>query len=66
MSGITNATSMDIFQDDMQQWDDRLAVAALIFKEQMKMIIEARDDVMRCQHIITQQNNKIVHLQVQM
>ena len=66
MSGITNATSMDIFQDDTQQWDDRLAVAALIFKEQMKMIIEARDDVMRCQHIITQQNNKIVHLQVQM
>ena len=66
MSGITNATSMDIFQDDTQQWDDRLAVAALIFKEQMKMIIEARDDVMRFQHIITQQNNKIVHLQVQM
>ena len=57
---------MDIFQDDSQQWGDRLAAAALIFKEQMKMIVEARDDVMRCQHIITQQNNQIVHLQVQM
>ena len=32
----------------------------------MKMIVEARDDVTRCQHIITQQNNQIVHLQVQM
>ena len=66
MSGVTNATPMDIFQDDLQQWGDRLAAAALIFKEQMKMIVEARDDVTRCQHIITQQNNQIVHLQVQM
>ena len=30
------------------------------------MIIEARDDVTWCQHIITQQNNQIAHLQVQM
>ena len=43
-----------------------MAAAALIFKEQMKMIVEARDDVTRCQHIITQQNNQIAHLQVQM
>ena len=66
MSGVTNATPMDIFQDDSQQWGDRLAAAALIFKEQMKMIVEARNDVTWCQHIITQQNNQIVHLQVQM
>ena len=66
MSGVTNATPMDIFQDDSQQWGDRLAAVALIFKEQMKMIVEARDDVTRCQHIITQQNNQIAHLQVQM
>ena len=31
MSGVMNATPMDIFQDDMQQWGDRLAAAALIF-----------------------------------
>ena len=61
-----NATPMDIFQDDSQQWGDRLAAEALIFKEQMKMIVEARDDVTQCQHIITQQNNQIAHLQVQM
>ena len=66
MSGVMNATPMDIFQNDTQQWGDRLAAAALIFKEQMKMIVKARDDVTRCQHIITQQNNQIAHLQIQM
>ena len=66
MSGVMNATPIDIFQDNTQQWGNRLAAATLIFKEQMKMIVKARDDVTRCQHIITQQNNQIAHLQVQM
>ena len=56
---------MDVFQDDMRQWDERLNTAALIFKEQMDMILEARNNVARCQHIITQKNNQIAHLQVQ-
>ena len=53
---------MDIFQDDMQQWGDRLNTAILIFKEQMDMILEARNNMARCQHIINQQNNQIAHL----
>ena len=44
ISGATNATSMDIFQDDTQQWNDRLNTATHIFKEQMDMILEARND----------------------
>ena len=66
MSGVTNAMPMNIFQDDTQQWDDRLNIAIHIFKEQMDMILKARNDVARCQHIIAQQNNQIVNLQIQM
>ena len=51
MSGVMNTTSMDIFQDDTQQWSDRLNAAIHIFKEQMDMILEARNDVARCQHM---------------
>ena len=50
----------------MQQWSDRLNTAVHIFKEQMDMILEARNDVARCQCIIAQQTNQIVHLQTQM
>ena len=57
---------MDIFQDDTQQWGDRLNAAIHIFKEQMDMILETRNDVARCQHIIAQQNNQITNLQLQM
>ena len=39
---------MDISQDDMQQWGNRLNAAILIFKEEMDMIIEARNNVERC------------------
>ena len=64
MSGVTNATPMDIFQDDSQGWNDRLNAAVQIFREQMDMILEARNDVARCQHIITQQNAQIANLQL--
>ena len=63
--GVTNATLMDIFQDDMQGWNDRLNTAVYIFKEQMDMILEARTDMARCQHIIIQQNTQIANLQLQ-
>ena len=64
MSGVTNATPMDIFQDDTQGWNDRLNTAVQIFREQMDMILEARNDVARCQHIIAQQNTQIANLQL--
>ena len=56
---------MDIFQDDTQGWNDKLNIAIHIFKEQMNMILEARNDVARCQHIIAQQNLQIANLQLQ-
>ena len=56
---------MDIFQDDTQGWNDRLNAAIQIFREQMDMILEARNDVARCQHIIAQQNMQIANLQLQ-
>ena len=65
MLGVTNATPMDIFQDDTQGWNDQLNAAVHIFKEQMDMILEARNDVARCQHIIAQQNTQIANLQLQ-
>ena len=65
MSGVTNATLMDIFQDDMQGWNDRLNTAMQIFREQMDMIQEARNNVAHCQHIIAQQNMQIANLQLQ-
>ena len=65
MSGVTNATSMDIFQDDLQGWNDQLNAAIHIFREQMDMILEARNDIARCQHIIAQQNTQIANLQLQ-
>ena len=65
MSGVTNATPMDIFQDDTQGWNDRLNTAVQIFREQMDMILEARNDVAHCQHIIAQQNTQIANLQLQ-
>ena len=65
MSGVTNATSMDIFQDDIQGWNDQLNAAIHIFREQMDMILEARNDIARCQHIIAQQNTPIANLQLQ-
>ena len=55
---------MDIFQDDTQGWNDRLNTAVQIFREQMDMILEARNDVARCQHIIAQQNTQIANLQL--
>ena len=63
--GVTNATLMDIFQNDTQQWNNRLNAATHIFKEQMNIILEARNDVVRCQHIIAQQNIQIANLQLQ-
>ena len=65
MSGVTNATPMDIFQDDSQGWNDQLNAAVQIFRKQMDMILEARNDVARCQHIIAQQNTQIANLQLQ-
>ena len=65
MLGVTNATLMDIFRNDTQQWNNRLNAATHIFKEQMNIILEARNDVVRCQHIIAQQNIQIVNLQLQ-
>ena len=65
MSGVINATPMDIFQDDTQGWNDQLNAAIHIFKEQMDMILEARNDMARCQHIIVQQNMQIANLQLQ-
>ena len=56
---------MDIFQDDSQGWNDRLNAAVQIFREQMDMILEARNDVPWCQHIIAQQNTQIANLQLQ-
>ena len=44
---------MNIFQDDTQGWNDQLNTAIYIFKKQMDMILEARNDIARCQHIIT-------------
>ena len=60
-----NATPMDIFQDDTQGWNDWLNAAVQIFREQMDMILEARNNVARCQHIIAQQNMQIANLQLQ-
>ena len=65
MLDVTNATPMDIFQDDTQGWNDWLNAAVHIFKEQMDMILEARNDVARCEHIIAQQNTQIANLQLQ-
>ena len=65
MSRVTNATPMDIFQNDTQGWNDRLNAAIQIFREQMDMILEARNDMACCQHIIAQQNMQIVNLQLQ-
>ena len=65
MSGVMNATPMDIFQGDTQGWNDRLNAAIQIFREQMDMILEARNNVARCQHIIAQQNMQIANLQLQ-
>ena len=65
MSGVTNATPMDIFQDDTQEWNDCLNAAVQIFREQMDMILKARNDVARWQHIIAQQNTQITNLQLQ-
>ena len=56
---------MDIFQDDIQGWNNRLNTAIQIFREQMDMILEARNDVACCQHIIAQQNTQIANLQLQ-
>ena len=65
MLGVTNTMSMDTFQDDTQRWNDQLNTAVYIFKEQMDIILEARNDVARCQHIIAQQNIQIANLQLQ-
>ena len=65
MSGVTNATPMDIFQDDTQGWNNRLNAAVQIFREQMDMLLEARNNMTRCQHIIAQQNMQITNLQLQ-
>ena len=65
MSRVTNTTLMDIFQDDTQGWNDRLNAAIQIFREQINMILEARNNVARCQHIIAQQNTQIANLQLQ-
>ena len=53
MLGVTNATPMDIFQDNTQQWGDRINAVVLVFREQMEMIIEGRNNVVQCQQIIT-------------
>ena len=60
---VTNATSMDFFQDANQQWKDKLNAAVAIFKEQPNMILEARNNVVRYQQVITQQVNQIAYLQ---
>ena len=65
MLGVTNATPMDIFQDNTQQWGDRINAVVLVFREQMEMIIEGRNNVVQCQQIITQQANQIACLQAQ-
>ena len=65
MSGVSNATPMEIFQDDTQQWGDRINAAVLVFREQMEMIIEARNNVAQCQQVIMQQANQIACLQAQ-
>ena len=56
---------MDIFQDDMQQWGDRINTAVLVFRKQMEMIIEARNNMAQCQQIIMQQANQIACVQAQ-
>ena len=56
---------MDIFQDDTQGWNNRLNAAVQIFREQMDMLLEARNNMTRCQHIIAQQNMQIANLQLQ-
>ena len=56
---------MDIFQDDTQGWNDRLNTAIQIFREHLDMILEARNDMAHCQHIIAQQNMQIANLQLQ-
>ena len=65
MSGVTNTTPMDIFHNDTQGWNDRLNAAIQIFREQMDMILEAKNNMARCQHIIAQQNMQIANLQLQ-
>ena len=65
MPGISDATPMDIFQGDMQQWSNRINAAVLMFRKQMKMIIEARNNMVQCQQVIMQQANQIVCLQAQ-
>ena len=65
MLGVSDAIPMDIFQDDMQQWGDRINAAVLVFREQMEMIIEARNNVAQCQQVIMQQANQIACLQAQ-
>ena len=65
MLGVTNATPMDIFQDNTQGWNNHLNAMVHIFKEQMDMILEARNDIAQCQHIIVQQNTQIANLQLQ-
>ena len=52
MSSVTNAMPMDIFQDENQDWGNRINAAVLVFREQMEMIIEARNTVVQCQQII--------------
>lgn len=54
---------MDFFQDANQQWKDKLNAAVAIFKEQPNMILEARNNVVRYQQVITQQVNQIAYLQ---
>ena len=56
---------MDIFQDNTQQWGNRINAAVLVFRKQMEMIIEARNNMAQCQQVIMQQANQIVHLQAQ-
>ena len=53
---------MDIFQDNTQGWNDCLNAVVQVFREQMDMILEARNDMERCQHIIAQQNMQIANL----
>ena len=65
MLGVTNAMPMDTFQDDTQGWNNQLNTAVYIFKEQIDIILEARNDVARCQHIIVQENMQIANLQLQ-
>ena len=49
MSGVTDTTPMDIFQDDTQQWGNRINAEVLVFREQMEVIIKARNNIAQCQ-----------------